>query len=181
MKKQILIIAMLCFGLGQADAQEVRQEAHHEAPALGDTLHGRRPPFAEVPNPEEVAKRQTDRLQKELQLTEKQYKKIYKLNLKEQQEMLEQRPQGGPGPRMDGGGHRPMRPEFDGQPPMGMDGGDFPPQMGEGNRPPMPPAGDRKERAEEWKKKAEKRAKQRDKKMKKILTDEQYARWKEIG
>ena len=38
----------------------------------------------EVLSPEKVAKRETDEMKKQLQLTEKQYKKIYKLNLKEQ-------------------------------------------------------------------------------------------------
>ena len=38
----------------------------------------------EVLSPETVAKRDTDEMNKQLQLTEKQYKKIYKLNLKEQ-------------------------------------------------------------------------------------------------
>ena len=37
----------------------------------------------EVPNPEKIATQMTDRMQESLQLTEKQYKKIYKLNLKE--------------------------------------------------------------------------------------------------
>ncbi len=38
----------------------------------------------EVPSPEKAAQRITDQMQKELQLTDKQYKKVYKLNLKEQ-------------------------------------------------------------------------------------------------
>ena len=40
----------------------------------------------EVPNPEKIATQMTDQMQESLQLTEKQYKKIYKLNLKEQKE-----------------------------------------------------------------------------------------------
>ena len=38
----------------------------------------------EVLNPEKIATQMTDQMQESLQLTEKQYKKIYKLNLKEQ-------------------------------------------------------------------------------------------------
>lgn len=38
----------------------------------------------ELPNPERSAKQLTDKMQEELGLTDKQYKKIYKLNLKEQ-------------------------------------------------------------------------------------------------
>ena len=39
----------------------------------------------EVLNPEKIATQMTDQMQESLQLTEKQYKKIYKLNLKEQE------------------------------------------------------------------------------------------------
>lgn len=42
----------------------------------------------EVPSPEKAAQRITDQMQKELQLTDKQYKKVYKLNLKEQKKNL---------------------------------------------------------------------------------------------
>ena len=38
----------------------------------------------EIPNPEKTARRRTDEMDKVLNLTEKQYKKIYKLNLKEE-------------------------------------------------------------------------------------------------
>ena len=40
----------------------------------------------EVPSPEKAARKMTDRMKEELQLTDKQYDKLYKLNLKEQQE-----------------------------------------------------------------------------------------------
>ena len=81
----------------------------------------------EVLNPEKIATQMTDQMQESLQLTEKQYKKIYKLNLKEQKEHFkamqnsgEQRPpMGGPGMR-------------GGRPPMG---GGEPPMMGEGRFP----------------------------------------------
>lgn len=42
----------------------------------------------EIPNPEKTARRRTDEMDKVLNLTEKQYKKIYKLNLKEEREKL---------------------------------------------------------------------------------------------
>lgn len=38
-------------------------------------------PVKEIPNPEKTARRLTDEMDKVLNLTEKQYKKIYKLNL----------------------------------------------------------------------------------------------------
>lgn len=64
----------------------------------------------EVPSPKKVARKMTDRMKEELQLTDKQYDKLYKLNLKEQQEhfatMTErgsgQRPSMGGGPGMGG-------------------------------------------------------------------------------
>ena len=109
----------------------------------------------EVPNPEKIATQMTDRMQESLQLTEKQYKKIYKLNLKEQKEHFkamqnsgEQRPpMGGPG----------MRGE-----------GNFPDDMGE--RPMM----NKEQNVEDIQKKA---AEAKKKKIKKILTPEQYAKW----
>jgi len=161
MKKLLLLAAAACLCWGQAAAQE--GEAGRPLPP--DSLHGRHPRLAEVPNPEEAARAETDRLKEELQLTEKQYKKVYKLNLKAQKERLEARfaapPAGMPMPP--GEGRRPPMPA-----------GGFPPMMGEG-RPPMPPV-DHAARAEE----REKQARKREKKMKKILTDEQFARWKEL-
>lgn len=161
MKKLLLLAAAACLCWGQAAAQEEGPGR----PLPPDSLHGRHPRLAEVPSPEEAARAETDRLKEELQLTEKQYKKVYKLNLKAQKERLEARfpapPSGMPMPP--GEGRRPPMPE-----------GGFPPMMGEG-RPPMPPA-DHADRAEQLAEQARKR----EKKMKKILTDEQFARWKEL-
>ena len=74
---------------------------------------------------------------------------------------------------------RPMPPMGGGRPPMGgsrpsMPEGGFPPMMGQGF-PPMPQENP-EERAERMKKQVQKR----EKKMKKILTEEQFARWKEL-
>ena len=88
----------------------------------------------EVLNPEKVATQMTEQMNKLLQLTDKQYKKIYKLNLKEQKAFFkamqnsdDYRPPMGEGPGMRGG--RP--PMGGGQPPMmGEDG--FPGRMGGG-------------------------------------------------
>ena len=86
----------------------------------------------EVLNPEKVATQMTNQMNKLLQLTDKQYKKIYKLNLKEQKAFFkamqnsdDQRPPMGEGPGMRGG--RP--PMGGGQPPMMGEGG-FPGRMG---------------------------------------------------
>lgn len=51
----------------------------------------------EVPNPEKAAQRRTDEMDKVLNLTEKQYKKIYKLFLKEEKEKVEAMMQRHPG------------------------------------------------------------------------------------
>jgi len=123
----------------------------------------------EVPNPEKIATQMTDQMQESLQLTEKQYKKIYKLNLKEQKEHFkamqnsgEQRPpMGGPGMR-------------GGRPPMG--GGGHPKQgargvpRGMGERPMM----NKEQDSADAQKKA---AETKEKKIKKILTTEQYEKW----
>lgn len=124
----------------------------------------------EVPNPEKIATQMTDQMQESLQLTDKQYKKIYKLNLKEQKEHFkamqnsgEQRPpMGGPGMR---GGRPPMG---GGEPPMMGEGG-FPGGMGE--RPMM----NKEQSSADTQKKV---AEAKEKKIKKILTTEQYGKWK---
>ena len=123
----------------------------------------------EVLSPEKVAKRETDEMKKQLQLTEKQYKKIYKLNLKEQKKRFSAMQNSErPNPPMDrphgmGGGRPPMM-------------GGAPPAMG-GGRP------DRAENSQKDSSYAEMQeavaAKQ--KKIKKILTTEQYEKWQEIG
>lgn len=127
----------------------------------------------EVPNPEKIATQMTDQMKNTLQLTDKQYKKIYKLNLKEQKERFktiqgssEQRPPMGEGRGMRGeGGGRPHMGE--GEPPMMGEGG-FRGRMGGG-----PMMNRDKDSADEQKKAAE----AKEKKIKKILTTEQYEKW----
>lgn len=129
----------------------------------------------EVPNPEKAAQRRTDEMDKALNLTEKQYKKIYKLFLKEEKEKVEammQRHPGGMNGQPPMGGRHPMG---GGRPPMGggmpPQGGGFPGMGGfpEG----MSPEERMKEHAEKMQKEQEKR----EKKIRKILTEEQYAIW----
>lgn len=113
----------------------------------------------EVPSPEKAAQRITDQMQKELQLTDKQYKKVYKLNLKEQKKIFSTRLAG-------------MRP------PMPMGEGGMMPGMG-GGRPPMGGPGMphmAKDSAEEL----QKAAASKEKKLKKILTEEQFAKWQRM-
>lgn len=124
-------------------------------------------PAKEIPNPEKAARKRTDEMDKVLNLTEKQYKKIYKLNLKEEREKLEALigrgdKEAGRPPMMDGGG----------QPPM-MGGGQPPMMGGRGGHPMMRPSGDH----EKMKEDIEKRAEKKMKKLRKILNDEQYDLW----
>lgn len=129
----------------------------------------------EVPNPEKAAQRRTDEMDKALNLTEKQYKKIYKLFLKEEKEKVEAMMQRHPG-GMNG------QPPMAGRPPMGGGrppmGGGMPPQgggfPGMGGFPEgMSPEERMKEHAEKMQKEQEKW----EKKIRKILTEEQYAIW----
>lgn len=156
----------LSAGMLTAHAQAERGDGRDSLPE--QRMHR----FAEIPNPEKEAQRLTDRLKDTLQLTDKQYEKVYKLFLKEQKERVEARMQG---PRF--GGNGPMRPGGGGQRSMGFGGEGFPPMMGGEEDTPVL---SREERAEAMRKEAEARAEKLDKKMKKILTDEQYAKWKAL-
>lgn len=125
----------------------------------------KRPP---VINPEREAERLTDEMQHELQLTDKQYKKVYKLFLKEQKLIAEMevrhlRGKAGDFPLPN------RRPEGSGFPPPPPGG--FPGGMDMGKRPPMPSAG------EDLHGKLEKQREKNAKKLKKILSPEQYDRW----
>jgi len=91
----------------------------------------------ELPNPEKAARRMTDEMQKSLGLTDKQYKKVYKLNLKEEKARVEQMTSKGADgnrPPMMGGAPSGGFPPIGG----GPGGGGFPPMGGNGG-PGMPP------------------------------------------
>lgn len=122
----------------------------------------------EVPNPEKAAQRRTDEMDKALNLTEKQYKKIYKLFLKEEKEKVEAMMQRHPG-GMNG------QPPMGGRPPMGggmpPQGGGFPGMGG------FPEGMSPEERMKEHTEKMQKEQEKREKKIRKILTEEQYAIW----
>lgn len=132
-----------------------------------------------MPTVNEIAQQKTNAMDHELTLTEKQYKKIlkyYKEEAEKEREMMEDFP----GEKPDFGGGRPPM----GGPGMGGPGmgggfrgpqGGFPgggPGMG-GGRPPMggPAMGMSDEEMEKYYEK-------QDKKLKKILTPEQYDRWR---
>lgn len=113
----------------------------------------------EVPSPEKAARKMTDRMKEELQLTDKQYDKLYKLNLKEQQEHFATMTERGNGqrPLM---GSRPGR--GGGRPPM--EGG-MGPGMG-GGRPPMGAPGERPAMEKDNVEKMQKAAAKKEKKIK---------------
>ena len=118
---------------------------------------------------EQIAHQMTDRMDHLLTLTDKQYQKIYKLNLKEVKEMeadsvfMSRR----------GGFGGPMGPGFGPRPGMGPGGpGMRPPGMerSEGGR-----LSD--EQMEQLRAEREKARIKKDKRLRKILTDEQYGIW----
>lgn len=126
------------------------------------------------PSPEKQAALLTHRMDSLLDLTEKQYKKLYKLNLKQAERQMES--MNGDSPSRLGGaarpgegapGHRGMG----GRPPMG---GGQPPRQGF-----VPQDADTDNR-EEQREKARKQREKTEKKIRKILTDEQYTKWQEV-
>ena len=138
--------------------------------------------YKDIPSPEGNARRLTEAMTRELGLTEKQSKKVYKIHLAEQKKIFAYKPK--PILQFDeieglGEFPSPEAREDGGRPPMG---GGFA-GMG-GGFPPMPPGGmgweeerpDPKKIAKELKKAAQKR----DKKLEKTLDEEQYTRWKTI-
>lgn len=132
--------------------------------------------YKDIPSPERNARLITEAMQSRLGLTEKQYKKVYKIQLAEQKKIFKYRPvpQRGMGKDLEEGprGHRMER----GRPPMG---GGFE-GMG-GGRPPMPPremmAGSDPPDPEKIAKALTKAAQKRDKKLKKVLDKGQYEQW----
>ena len=114
-------------------------------------------------SPELTARKKTEQMDKLLQLSEKQFKKIFKLNLKEAKSIDDQRKdrQGIMPPPMHGRNQEtfpdrpPMRYSFNGKDPMRH------------HPEPLDPT------------KSKKEAQKREKKLRKILTEEQYNTWKE--
>lgn len=171
----VLMTVFLACGISSVSAQE----------------RGRVPRFPEAQTPEKVAARETDEMKDELQLTDKQYKKIYKLNLKEEKQrqkaILENVNGGWQRPPMGGG-----RPEMGGGPGMGAPGMGGPemgtPDMGQ---PPVDgenghPRGEGfhhrmgKPTLTPEVQALAKQAEKKDKSLKKILSTEQYEQWQKV-
>ena len=177
-KSLYLIISMIVIlsALPQAQAQPMPP---HRGP-------GR--PHKEMLNPEQTAQKKAKKMQDEVGLDEKQYKKIYKIYLKEEQakkEAAEGRMMPPPG-GFPGGGPG----GFPGGMPMGGPGGGFPsggfppqgmgPGMGHGTPPPgafggmeAPTVGGKAIDSDEY-------IEAREKKFKKILTPDQYKLFRTI-
>ena len=156
--KMSLKYTVLCLGIFLSALQVQAQVASEGEPEMKGEL------FRYVPNPEKMAQKETDRLKGALNLTDKQYKKVYKLILKEQRELLENRMQRPP--MMGANGRGPRPPHEGGMPPMGMGEG-APDGM---HRPPMMDGAPKPESTEDM----QKRIAKKNKKMKKILTETQY-------
>lgn len=157
MKKLILIAAALLFSFAAANAQEQNPQE----------MKGERPQPQRV-KPKDRARANADTLNALVQLDEKQYKKVYKIFLEEANSIYDLFPNrsGGGRPPMGGG-----RPPMGGGRPGGFSGGGGRAPMGGysgGGRPPM--NGQMKSFPERIKEIQEKR----EKKLKKILTEEQY-------
>lgn len=126
----------------------------------------------EVPSPAKIAKKMTDEMSKELQLNEKQYAKIYKLNLKEQKDRFKAQQSSS----ASSSERPPMgdRPSFDGS-------DDERPPMPSGERPEMRMRqGGGSEMTEDAAETLHKAELKKEKKIKKILTSEQYVKWGEM-
>ncbi|MBQ8423977.1 MAG: DUF4890 domain-containing protein [Coprobacter sp.] len=135
--------------------------------------------------PEMIAQKKTEKMRETVELTDKQFKKLYKVNLAEAEEMFQNMPQG---PRMRQGGERGNRPQGmregaprgnrpQGMRPDGQRGGR--PGMEAGGRPggPRPQMGSERLSQEQLQKNADKR----EKKIKKIMGKEKYAKWQPVA
>ena len=117
-----------------------------------------RKPLSKFVSPEIIAKKKTDEMKETLQLNDKQYKKMYKLLLKEEQKKLNQKDNRLPIPPNRGFENR--------------NNNMIPPSKIQPNFPPPPPPINDNFRN------IQKERTKREKKIKKILTTEQYEKWK---
>ena len=146
------------------------QMQYPQRPPMGarpGEMHGERPQRPERLSPKEKAERRTDEMHKVVNLTEKQYKKIHKIYLKEEnaKSASMSMPMGMPPGGMGGfsGGGFPGGPAAGG-PPAGM----FPGGFGEMSKPTV---GGMELDSDEY-------IDSREEKFKKILTPEQYSAWR---
>lgn len=153
-------------------------------PALAQN-EGRPQPqdLREMPTPEKIARGIADKMKATVGLSDKQYNKVYKLYYKTEKKLASSQSgnQNGPRPPMGMGGGMPPQGGFGGGDFGGGDFGGMPPQGGFG-----PGAddddsfGERSDKANDSMAKREAAMQKLDKKLKKILSEQQYTSWKEI-
>lgn len=140
-----------------------------------------RPAPPKIQTPEEIAKEQADMMREELGITDKQYKKVYNLIKKDYESRQQGQGSGdgfppppggmGGGPGMGGGMPMGGGPGMGGgMPPMGGGPGM---DQGGGNRPPKPEGFE-----PGYKPVTEEYLEKQEEKLKKILTPEQYEKWR---
>ena len=156
--KRILIMTLAVLGAWTALAQP-------QMPPRGEGWAPERGPRFEMKDPAQMAQEETDRLDKLVNLTPKQYKKLYRFNKRQynqmQNRMEDVRPVGRPEGMGPGGfGDRPEG--------MGPGGPGGPRGDGQFRRPPM--GGDMQEIMNEFQQK-------KAKKYNRILTPDQYVKW----
>lgn len=129
-----------------------------------------RPPMNKIIDPETLAREFSDRMKNELKLTDKQYKKVYKLNLKEAKAMTDNNKSGWTGE---------MKREHGGR---GMGHGQMPPGMHPNgiHKGGKTENGDSNNGFSEKIEQIKKREEKLEKNMKKILNEDQFVKWQDM-
>lgn len=172
-----MMASLLCGCL--ANAQE---RYPHERYPQTHPMHEKGMDMPKRMTPEEIAAKKTDEMKKAVGMDDKQYKKIYKIYLKEENARSGAMvPPGGQGNGFPGGGRPPqgggMPPHggnFQGEmPPQGggFPGGGMPPQGGFPNAPAQPTVGGKAIDSEEY-------IEGREAKIRKILGEDKYIKWR---
>ena len=153
MNIKILFMSTFCCAFTPFVASLAQEHPHDEA-LFSEVLKDK--------DPKAIARERTDEMNHLLALSDKQYKKVYKLFLKEEKKRSENlmEPEAFYG-------NRPPMDQMPGEPPRGK-GGPRPEFAGEMPPPPPHPEGISPKEREKT-----------EKKLRKILSDEQYAKWDE--
>lgn len=153
MNIKILFMSTFCCAFTPFVASLAQERPHDEA-LFSEILKDK--------DPKAIARERTDEMNHLLALSDKQYKKVYKLFLKEEKKRSENSME----PEAFYGNRPPMD-QMPGEPPRGK-GGPRPEFAGEMPPPPPHPEGISPKEREKT-----------EKKLRKILSDEQYAKWDE--
>lgn len=188
MKRIYLMLMMLASVSIIAAAEGQDSTARYSGPR---PPHGR-PEMLRHVSPEKKAEAKADRMQKTVDLSDKQYKKVYRLFLKTEkaksEDMSQRPPMGGPGgmrPPM--GGPEGMRPPMGGGPGMGHGPGGRPDMLAQhgstGMREdrPSPDGKDTLQMPELPSEEQIEAMQKEDRKLRKILSESQYEKWQRIS